>query len=118
MFSDFALVSRIKVDLYNLFPRAADLDTMLTTALFDDADAMMDGQRIEDALYPVRFDVQVAIPISTKLYYSVDKAYIAINVEAVRRTEANLDTIWGVIDAHFSERHGETLHQIRAKRTS
>lgn len=114
-FSEFALISTIESELQALFPWAADFDGMLRARGYYDKRPATDLRTMHSAVHAhssVRFDVRNVMPVSTKFYYPVDKAHNAKNVEAVRRAELNLDTSWNIVDTHFSDQSGETLHQI------
>ena len=116
-FSEFALVSTIASDLSNLFPWSVDFPRIVHTSIFDSAQDTTDMQKLRAALHQkeVQWDVRSVLPISTKLYYPVHKAFNASNVEAARSAEANLDTMWAIIDEHFSARTGTTLQHIFSK---
>jgi hypothetical protein len=114
--SDLALIAQIVRQIKTFFPWAAGLDREMSPEKRRPAfaKAMEDSTTVyglfrEDIAPKV---ARIVVPLSKHLKYPVEKAHNETNVDTCREAEAQLDSFWKVIDAHFLKHTSKTLHEI------
>lgn len=119
-FSDLALVAQIVRQVKTFFPWAAGLEIKMgpeeRTPGYDKAteDAATVYQCFREDATPNL--ARIVVPLSRHLKYPIEKAHNKTNVDTCRQAEDQLDKLWKVVDAHFREHTGKTLHAAFLKR--
>ena len=115
-FSDLALAAQLVKQVKTFYPWAAGLELSMSPesrrptyekATEDTATVYL---TLREEILPNL--ARIIVPLQKKLYYPVEKARNAANVDACRQAEAQLDKMWKTLDSHFLKHTKKTLHDL------